>query len=131
MTYAKKASRKISALARVTPFMRLSKRKLLTDDFFTWQFSYCPLIWMCHSSINNRKMNMLHERCLRIIYSDKQPSLTELRNKGSSVSIHIRNTQRLAIEMFRFYNGLSPPLINNIQVKGRKALQLKTEFWVS
>ena len=30
------------------------------------------------------------------------------------MSVHIRNIQRLAIEKFRFYNGLSPPLMNNI-----------------
>ena len=35
-------------------------------------------------------------------------------NKNSSISIYIRNIQRLAIEMFRFYNGLSPLLVNNI-----------------
>ena len=110
----KKASRKISALARVTPFMGLSKRKLLMNAFFTSQFSYCPLIWMCHSLSNNKKINMLHERCLRTIYNDKQSSFTELLNKGSSVSIHIRNIQKLAIGMFRFYNRLSPPLMNNI-----------------
>ena len=57
---------------------------------------------------------MIHERCLRIIYNDKQSSFTELLNKDNSVSIHIKNIQRLAIEMFRFYNGLSPPLMNNI-----------------
>ena len=84
------------------------------NAFFTSQFSYCPLIWMCHSRSNNRKINMLHERFLRIIYNDKQSSFTELLNKDNSVSIHIRNIQRLAIEMFRFYNGLSPPLMNNI-----------------
>ena len=73
----KKASQKISALARVTPFMRLSKRKLLMNAFFTSHFSYCPLIWMCHSRSNNRKINMLHERCLRISYNGKQcPSLS-------------------------------------------------------
>ena len=110
----KKASRKISALARVTPFMVLGKRKLIMNAFFTSQFSYCPLIWMCHSRANNRKINMLHERCLRIIYNDKQSSFTELLNKDSSVSIHIRNIQRPAIEMFKSYNGLSPPLMNNI-----------------
>ena len=71
----KKASRKISALARDTPFMRLSRRKLLMNGFFTSQFSYCPLILMCHShNNNNRKINMLRERCLRIIYNDKQSS---------------------------------------------------------
>ena len=57
---------------------------------------------------------MLHERYLRIISNDKQSYLTELLNKDSSVLIHIRNIQRLAIEMFRFYNGLSPPSMNNI-----------------
>ena len=94
--------------------MGLSKRKLLMNAFFTSQFSYCPLLWMCHSRSNNRKINMLHERFLRIIYNDKQSSFTELLNKNNSVSIHIRNIQRLAIEMFMFYNGLSPPLMNNI-----------------
>ena len=63
----KKASRKISALARVAPFMSFNKRKLLLNAFFTSQFSYCLLIWMCHSRLNNRKINRLHERCLRII----------------------------------------------------------------
>ena len=100
----KKASRKISALTRVTPFIGLSKRKLLKNAFFTSQFSYCPLIWMCHSRSNNRKTNMLYERCLRITYNDKQASFTESLNKGNSVSMHIKNIQRLAIEMFRFYN---------------------------
>ena len=57
---------------------------------------------------------MFHERCLRTIYINKQSFFTELLNKDNSVSIHIRNIQRLAIEMFRFYNGLSPPLMNNI-----------------
>ena len=110
----KKASRKISALARVSPFMTLSKRKLIMNAFFISQFRYCPLPWMCRSRSNNRKIKMLHERCLRIIYKDKQSSFTELLNKDSSVSIHIRNIQKLAIEMFRFYKGLSPPLMINI-----------------
>ena len=54
---------------------------------------------------------MLHERCLRMIYNDKQSSFTEFLNKENSVSIHIRSTQRH--EMFRFYNGLPPPSVNN------------------
>ena len=95
----KKAGRKISALARVEPFMSFNKRKLLMNAFFTSQFSYCPLIWICHSRLNNRKINRLYERCLRIIYNDKQSSFDELLNKDSSVSIHIRNLQKLAIEM--------------------------------
>ena len=67
----KKASRKIHALARVTPYMNMAKKRILMNAFFKSQFSYCPLVWMCHSHANNSKINRLHERCLRIIYSDK------------------------------------------------------------
>ena len=106
--------------------MGYSKRKLFMNVFFTSQFNYCPLIWMCHSRSNNRKINMLHERCLRIIYNDKQSSFTELLNKDNSVSIHTRNVQRLAIEMFPFYNGLSPPLMKNIfKLKAKTSYNLR------
>ena len=79
----KKASRKLYALGRVTRYMNLSKRKILMNAFFNSQFSYCPLIWMCHSPIINKIINRLHERCLRIIYCDKQSSFEELPEKDS------------------------------------------------
>ena len=33
-------------------------------------FNYCPLIWMFHTRTINNKINPLHERALRILYSD-------------------------------------------------------------
>ena len=57
------------------------------NAFFNSQFNYCPLIWMCHSRIINKKIHRLRERCLRIIYCDKQSSFEELLEKDSSVSI--------------------------------------------
>ena len=60
----KKAGRKIYALARVTPYMGTAKKRILMNAFFTSQFSYCPLVRMCHSRVNNNKINRLHERCL-------------------------------------------------------------------
>ena len=127
----KKASRKISALARVAHFMSVEKRKLVMNAFFTSQFNYCPLVWMCHSRTNNSKINMLHERCLRTIYNNKQSSFTELLNKDSSVSIHIKNIQKLAIEMFKSYKGLSPPIMDNVfklRTENRYSLRQISEF---
>ena len=58
----KKASNKINALSRVTPFMNLSKKKMLMNSFFKSQFSYCPLVWMCHSrTINNKKTTYMKD----------------------------------------------------------------------
>ena len=41
----KRTGRKIHALARVTPFMNLSKRRFLMYSFFKTQINSCPLIW--------------------------------------------------------------------------------------
>ena len=87
---------------------------MVINAFFSSQFNYCPLIWMCHNRTTNRKINRLHERCLRIKYNDKQSSFKMLLEKDSSVSIHDKNIQCLATEMYKVSNGLSPPIISNI-----------------
>ena len=92
--------------------MDLSKRRMVINAFFNSQFNYCPLTWMCHKRTTNRKINRLHERCLRIICNDKQSSL--LLEKGSSVFIHDTNIKCPVTEMYKVSNGLSPPLVSNI-----------------
>ena len=57
----KKAGRKVGDLSRIFLFMDLTKRRLLMNSFFSSQFSYCPLIWMCHSRTVNNKINKLNE----------------------------------------------------------------------
>ena len=69
---------------------------------------------MCHSHANNNKINKLYERCLRIVYNDKQFSFNQLLKKDGSVSIHMRNMQVLATEMYKFIINLSPPLMNRV-----------------
>ena len=48
----------------------------------------------------NNKINRLYEKYLRIVYSDKTSSFEELLNKDRSITIHTRNLQALATEMF-------------------------------
>ena len=69
---------------------------------------------MLHSRSNNNKIKHLHERCLRFIYNDKHPSYEELLIKDGTVSIHHRNVQTLATEMFKVKNEMSPEIICDI-----------------
>ena len=52
-----KASQKLNALARVALYMYLEKRKTVMKAFVTYQFGYCPLVWMFHSKGLNNKIN--------------------------------------------------------------------------
>ena len=83
-------------------------------SFITSQFGYCPLIWMFHSRRLNNKINSIHERALRITYQDRMSTFQELLIKDNSVSIHHRNLQVLATEMFKIYNGLSPDILSEV-----------------
>ena len=58
----------------------------------------------CIRSLNH-KMKRLHGRCLGIVYNDNYSSYEELLNRDSSFSMHHRNFQFLATEMFSVYIG--------------------------
>ena len=112
----KKASQKLYPLARIAPFMDLKQRRNIMKAFVESQFGYCPLIWMFHSRGLNNKINRIHERALRITYKDKSSTFQELLEKDNSVSIHHRNVQKLAIEIYKVLHGFSPPILNDIFV---------------
>ena len=82
--------------------------------FIESQFGYCPLIWMFHSKGGNNKINHLHERSLRIVYKDNISSFEDLLKKDRSFTIHQRNIQSLAIELFKVKGNLSNNIMYDI-----------------
>ena len=109
-----KASKKLHALGRIATFMSFNKSRTLLKAFIESQFSYCPLIWVFHSRTMNNKINRIHERALRLVSSDHVFSLDELLKKDGSISIHRRNIQSLAIELYNFFSRLSPSILKNV-----------------
>ena len=63
----------------------------LINASFNPHFKYCPLIRMCHNRMKNRKINRLHERCLRII----------MINNHLSKCSQKKTVQCLATEMYK------------------------------
>ena len=97
----KETSQKLNALARISNYMGIQKRRTIMKSFITSQFSYCPLIWMFHSRSLNNRINSLHKRALRITYADKTPAFQQLLQRDNLVSIHYRNLQVLLTEIFK------------------------------
>ena len=113
-TLCRKASQKLHALSRISQYLSQHKKQILFKTFVMSQFNYCPLVWMCHSRGLNNKTNNIHKRALRIAYQEKKSNLKYLLQKRKSVSIHMKNLQYLATEIFKVKNSLSSEIMKEV-----------------
>ena len=102
----------------------IQRRRTIMKSFVTSQFSYCSLIWMLHSRRLNNKINSEHEGTLKIPYQDNTSKFQELLYKDNSVSIHHKNLQILATEMFKIHRGLSTEILRETFVSKTSSYNL-------
>ena len=88
------------------------------NAYFLSQFGYCPIVWMNHRRKLNNRINGVHERALRLVYGEYRSSFEELLEKDNSVTIHQRNLQTLALEVFKVKIDIVPDIRKTLfQVK--------------
>ena len=122
----KKASQKLHALGRVSNFMSCNQRKIIMNAFISSQFNYCPPLWMFHSRSFNTQINKIHHRALSIIYRDNTSSFETLLEKSGSVSIHHRNIQSFATEIFKSLNNVCPSIMSEVFKLKETKYELRT-----
>ena len=69
---------------------------------------------MFHDRSVNKKVNKIHERALRISHKDSCSNFEELLLKANTVSIHHKNLQLLATEIFKIQKIPNPSFMNKI-----------------
>ena len=95
--------------------MNTNKRQVLMKAFITSQLSYCPHVWTFHSRTMNNIINSLHEKALRLVYTNKANlSFDDLLKDDRSVKIQQRNLQVLATEIYKLKNDLGPNIMTDI-----------------
>ena len=107
-------SKKAEALARISPYIPQTQKRLLMNAYFMSQFGYCPLVWMNHSRTLNNHINGLHKRALSLVYNDFSSSFSKILEKDKSVTIHHRNLQTLAYEIFKVKKNMAPEILTEI-----------------
>ena len=113
----KKIANKLNALTRIAPYLNHNQIRLIYNSFCKGQRSCCPLIWTFCSRRSNHLINKLQERALRIAYNDFNLSFSELLEMANESTIHIRNLKNLKFlftEVYKFLNGLPPPIMNEV-----------------
>ena len=116
---------KVKCLCKNNSLHEHTEAKNNYEVFCNFLICYCPLIWMFHSRRLNNKINSIHERALRVTYQDNASTFQELLNKDNSVSIHHRNLQVLATEMFKIHRGLSPEILRETFVPKTSSYNLR------
>ena len=111
---SKTASNKLHAFAIVSDYMDEYKRRILCNSYFLSQINYCPHIWMNYNKSINTKVNKLHERALRLIYCDNSSNFQELYQRDTSVAIHQKIIQALAIIMHKVVNNIAPTIVSEL-----------------
>ena len=81
--------------------MSLTQRRILMKVFIEGKFDYCLLVWMFYGRMLNRKINHVHEYSLQSVNGDNKSFFHELLQKDHSFTIHHRNIQSLAIELYK------------------------------
>ena len=82
--------------------------------FICSQFGYCPLVWIFHSRKINNRVNSLNKRALKVVYRDYNVRFSKLLSKDKSATIHERNLQPFAAEIFNIKNELNPKIMKEI-----------------
>lgn len=122
-----KASRKLSALSRMSKYFSFDKRITLVKAFAESQFKYCPFIWMFNSRNNNNKINRLHERALSIVHDNYESCFEQLLETDLSVSIHHQNIHRLLMKMYKASNKISGNNFSQLFIKQNNNLNLRSK----
>ena len=69
---------------------------------------------MFTSQYLNNALNSIHERALRLIYNDYELPFDRILENNKQKSIHQKNIETLAIEIYKFQAGLTPPIMSDL-----------------
>ena len=89
--------------------------------------NYCPLIWMLCNKGANQIIDRTHKHGLQMLYEDYECSFEILLTLSGSVCIHVRNLQKLMIEIYKSRNHLSPSLVWEFHEKKHVEYNLRTK----
>ena len=107
--------------------LSFNKRNTLFIVFEEFQFKHYLIVWMFHSRCTNNKINMLHERALRIVYDNDVSTFDQLRAMEKSFCIHQQNIQRLLIEIYRALYDISEDSLKELFIRRERTISLRSK----
>ena len=109
-----KASKQLAVLKRLGRFLTKQGKMTIYNSFIVSNFNYCPLAWHFCSAASTSKIERIQERALRFISNDFTSPLKTLLVNSNTVPLHVLRMQKMASEVFKIVNKLSPEYIQDL-----------------
>ena len=122
-----KANRKLTLSTRMRKYLDFNKVRLPFKSFFESQFKHCPLPLMFSCRKINNRINKLHERALRLVYSDYESTFEDLLSKNESFTVHHYNIQTFAIELYKVRNNISQIIFGELFTRNNNGYYLRSK----
>ena len=106
----KKAARQINALQRISRFIDYEGRLRIYEAFVASNFVYCSIAYHNFSLGQDRKIEKLNERALRLVCKDYESRYTELLLKTGKKMLYAIRKNNLAEFVYKVLNDLAPPI---------------------
>lgn len=79
-----------------------------------FQFNFCLKIWTLHNRTWNKRINNLHKRAVRQKYKDKQSLFKEFLEIDHTKTVHHKNVQVWATEIFKVKNQIVSEIMRDV-----------------
>ena len=109
-----KAGRQLNVLQRLKGSLDYASRLSIYKSLIMSNFNYCPVVWMFTSKSSLSKLEDIQRRALRFVLDDYTSDYHELLNKANVRGVKIMALRYLAIEVYKFVNGLNAKYSNDL-----------------
>ena len=98
----------MSAVSRIRNYLDIKQADILCKTTVLANFNYCPLIWMLSSKAANNGSIRTHKQVLQVLYKNSNLSFDKCLMKEAGITIHIKDLQKLMLEVSKTLNHLNP-----------------------
>ena len=109
-----KAARQLNAFARTSKHLNLDSRRVIHQSFILSNFNYCPLVWHFCGKTNNKKLEKIQERSLRILYNDYDSTYEDLLCNNRSSTLLLSRLKTLLLETFKSLRNTNAECLHDI-----------------
>ena len=106
----KKAARQLNALQRLSKYLDFKSKLRIYESFIASNFVYCSIVYNSFNIGQDRKMEKLNERAIRLVCNDYINPYEELLKRTGKRMLYVTRKINLAEFVHKVLHNMSPPI---------------------